>query len=126
VEAAHFAAPADPGDEWLRGESRAALSRAIVSVYRRYSGRGPTKVKIQLTGHGLLVVIEDFLTPMERALVACGRDDLVLGLRDSLRAQLSPSLRDVTESVVGRKVATDLSAVQVRPEMALELFVFEP
>jgi uncharacterized protein YbcI len=123
--ASSAAATGGQSGEWLRGETRSAISDAIVAVYRRFSGRGPTRVKTHFVGNRLLAILEDFLTPIERTLVDFGRDEVVLTLRRSLREEISPYLRSATANLTGRGVAADLGAVHLRPEMAFELFLLE-
>ena len=58
-----------------------ALSNAIVGCLREYTGRGPTRARTSIRDNVVLVLLEQTLTKGEQSLVAKGRGDRVLALR---------------------------------------------
>src|SRR4051794_25041078 len=61
--------------------SSAALSNAVVSLYREYTGRGPTQVRTTIRDDVVVVLLRDLLTKAEIRLVEDGEADMVLTLR---------------------------------------------
>lgn len=108
------------------GMVAAKISRAVVHVWREYTGRGPTKTQTTITEDLVIVLMTDTLLKAERNLAADGRVDEVLSMRrayqDTMRVELTKAVEDLT----GRKVAAFMSHNNVEPDLAAELFVLVP
>jgi len=73
-----------------------------------------------------LVVLEEILTPAERTLAAAGKFDHVLNMRRAFQETLEADFKSVVEEITSRRVRAFVSQVSLDPELAIELFLFEP
>lgn len=108
------------------GATRATISSEIVRLYANYYGRGPTRARTYLGRDYCLTILEDLLTQAERTLAAAGRADHVRRTRLVFQEALREEFIAVVEQATGRKVRAFMSQNHVEPEMASELFIFEP
>jgi uncharacterized protein YbcI len=102
-----------------------AISNAIVTLLREYTGRGPTKARTTIHDNVLVVMLEQTLTKGEQVLVAKGRADNVLILRrewqEAMREEASARIAEIT----GRKVLAMMSANHIDPDLGAEIFVLD-
>jgi uncharacterized protein YbcI len=118
--------PADPAEDRPgSGRLNAALTRAVVGVYLRHSGRGPTKAQAFFRDDVIVVVLRDVLTTGERNLARAGRPDAVTSLRRDLQAAMADDLIAAVEELTGCTVVTCLGQNHVDPDMAIEAFVLD-
>jgi uncharacterized protein YbcI len=103
----------------------AGVSRAIVQLMARYSGRGPTKAKTVLDENYALVVLDDALTTTERLLVEAGKVQEVRRHREALQGLLRDEAVAAVEAVTGRRVRVALADVAPEEGVALQLFLFD-
>ena len=108
------------------GSTAAAISNAVVHLFREYTGRGPTKAKTVITRDLIAVVLEDTMTKGERSLVADGKADVVRQMRHEFQRTMRDELIAAVESRIGRKVVAFMSDNHIAPDMGVELFVLEP
>jgi uncharacterized protein YbcI len=118
------AAPTEPEDR-KSGPMSAALSKAIVQLVRDYTGRGPTKVRTSIRDNVVLCLLEDSLTRGEQNLVNAGRIETVLGLRHEYQLALRSQAIAAVELITGRTVTAMMSANNVAPDLAAEIFVLD-
>jgi uncharacterized protein YbcI len=115
----------DAGDPATEPPLNRALANAVVRCYRRLAGRGPTHAQAFHRGELVIVVLGGVLTPMERTLVAGGRQDAVRRHRavmhDTMRVELAGAIQKLT----GCRVQAALSADEVDRDLAAEVFVLE-
>jgi uncharacterized protein YbcI len=101
------------------------ISNMIVGLLREHTGRGPTKARTTIRENVVLVMLEQTLTKGEQSLVAGGRADTVLHLRkeyqDLMREESSAKIAELT----GRSVIAMLSANNVDPDLAAEIYVLD-
>jgi uncharacterized protein YbcI len=109
-------APAD-------GSVSAAITKAVVGVFRDYTGRGPTKARTTVTEDVIHVLLADTMTTAERNLATDGEQDFVLNLRRKFQQTMESDLTAVVEQLSGRKVIAFMSDNTVEPDLALESFV---
>lgn len=119
-----FGEPTAPPAE--RGGLRAALANEIVRIYARYYGRGPTRARTVTGTDYAMCILEDVLTPAERTLAASGRADLVRDNRMAFQQAMRETFVSGAERLTGRRVRAFLSQQEVDPEVAVEIFLFEP
>ena len=62
-----FGPPAD------RGKLAAAISNAIVGIFREYYGRGASRARTVMGADYVITFLEDIYTPVERTLIEAGR-----------------------------------------------------
>ena len=67
------------------GSKAAAISNHVVKTISEYTGRGPTKGRAHINDDVVTVVLGDSLTKGERSLVADGREELVLKMRQAFQ-----------------------------------------
>jgi uncharacterized protein YbcI len=106
--------------------ARAAISNAIVRIHARSYGRGPTKARTFLTDEYALCVLEHIFTPAEQTLIAAGADGEVHQMRRRFQQVVSDQFIGEVEEIAHRKVRAFFSNVQHDPDIAIELFLFEP
>ncbi|HWE33635.1 MAG TPA: Na-translocating system protein MpsC family protein [Solirubrobacteraceae bacterium] len=102
-----------------------AISNAIVSLMREYTGRGPTKARTTIRDNVVVVVLEQTLTKGEQVLVDKGRGENVITLRrewqEAMREEASLRIGEIT----GRKVLAMMSANHLDPDLAAEIFILD-
>jgi uncharacterized protein YbcI len=103
-----------------------ALANAVVHVTREYTGRGPTKARASIQNDMLVVMMQDALTKGEQSLVENGKTSMVLDMRRCYQITMRGALIEQVEALTGRKVLAFMSDNHVEPDMAVEIFVFEP
>jgi uncharacterized protein YbcI len=108
------------------GLLRSAISNEIVRLHARYYGRGPTRARTFLGREFALCVLEDVFTPAEHTLVRAGKADAVYSTRMAFQDALHDEFVATVERVTGRTVRAFMSQVHLEPDVAAELFLFEP
>ncbi|MEA2472946.1 MAG: hypothetical protein QOE06_861 [Thermoleophilaceae bacterium] len=116
----------DAGLQPERNSSRSAISNAIVRIHAQYYGRGPTRARTHLSPDFALVVLEEVFTPAERTLIGAGQFAQVLNMRAAFQEVLRGEFVKAVEEISGRRVRAFMSQTNQDPEMAVELFIFEP
>jgi uncharacterized protein YbcI len=109
----------------LAGTVAARISREMVRLMSRYTGRGPTKARTTVNTNVVVVVFEDALTKGERNLVAAGEADSVREMRRSFHALMRDEAIETVEALTGRSVMALLSDVDPKENVAAQLFVLE-
>ena len=107
------------------GSTAAAMTKAVVAVFRDYTGRGPTKARTFLNDNLVHVLLEDTLTTAERQLAQDGEQEFVLDIRRKFQATMRDDLTSAIEEIGGRKVIAFMSDNTIEPDLALETFVVE-
>jgi uncharacterized protein YbcI len=107
------------------GRLNAAIARAVVRCHNQYVGRGPTKAQAFFRHNFVVVVMENALTKGERSLVADGREEAVLEMRTQYQHAMRADVVAAIEALTGCKVVAFMSANNVDPDMAAELFVLD-
>jgi uncharacterized protein YbcI len=107
------------------GELNASIARAAVRLHRSHVGRGPTKARAFFRGNIVVVVLEEVLTQSERSLVASGRHDAVIRVREALLETMRADLIAAIETLTDRGVTALMSATHLEPDMAAEIFMLD-
>ena len=115
-----------PREGGATGAEMANVSTALVQLYRRFYGRGPTRAKTIYDGNVLTTVLADIFTTVEETLVERGRGDLVVGVRSAFQEAMRHEFVAVVEEQTGRRVESFTSGVDVDNSIATETFVFAP
>jgi uncharacterized protein YbcI len=103
----------------------AQISRSIVKLLARYTGRGPTKAKAVIDPGHALVVLEDALTTGEQSLVAAGEGELVRRQRERFHRLMREEAVAAVESATGRRVRVSLCDLDPEAGIAVQCFVFD-
>jgi uncharacterized protein YbcI len=122
--------PTDPvpatGERLAGGQLSAAISNAMVRIQREYLGRGPTKARALIRDNVIVVLMQDTLTKAERKLVADGKQDDVLRIRQSFQRTMRADIVAAVEELTGGKVLAFMSDTHIDPDLACEVIVLEP
>jgi uncharacterized protein YbcI len=105
---------------------QADVSTALVQLYRRFYGRGPTRAKTISDGNVVVTVLADIFTTVEQTLVDRGRTDLVTGVRVAFQEAMRHEFIATVEAHTGREVESFTSGVDVEHAIATETFVLVP
>ena len=114
-------------DQLYGNELLATIASGMVSLQKQYAGKGPTKCQANWAGDDTLVVLMGGgFTQAEQTLYEGGHG---VGVRDA-RLAFGDTVRErmvrLVEDFVGRTVVAFMSSSHQEPDMAAEIFVFEP
>jgi uncharacterized protein YbcI len=108
------------------GADLAEVTRGMVSLRRRFYGKGPTKAKTYVVDDTVICVLEGGFTTVERTLIDEHDVEAVLQVRRSFQRAMEHHFTEVVENALGRKVIAYMSQIHADPDLAVELFVLEP
>jgi uncharacterized protein YbcI len=118
--------PLGPEDE-RSGLMMVELSNAMVGLYKRLFGRGPTKARTDFAGPDLLVsTLENSLTNAERTIAEAGDHQRLRDLRIYLQDVNEDEFIGAVEQITGRGVRAFVSGIDTKQDVACELFYLEP
>jgi uncharacterized protein YbcI len=106
--------------------ARAAISNSIVRIHARSYGRGPTKARTVMGEDYAMCILENIYTPAERTLIEAGKASQVNEIRASFQEVARPEFVAAVEEITGRRVRAFLSQVHQDPDLAVEIFIFQP
>lgn len=107
--------------------SRAAdISRAIVQLMHRYTGRGPTKARTTVNTNIVAVVLGETMTRGELNLVDLGQREAVLNMRRRYHDAIRAEARELVEAIIGRRVISTMADIDLDADLAVIFFVLEP
>jgi uncharacterized protein YbcI len=103
----------------------ADVSRAMVSLYKKQFGRGPTKTRTDWAGPDALVcTLEDSLTLAERNLRAMGEHQRLRDVRMLFQYASTKEFIEPVERITGRTVRSFVSGIDTEVDVSIEMFVF--
>ena len=108
-----------------RGPLGAGISRAVVGLFSGHTGRGPTRARTTIDGELIVVLLHDGMTHAEKSLVRAGKHAEVLQIRRTFQETMKPSLVKAVEGLTERTVLSFMSANDVDPDAAAEIFVMD-
>ena len=118
-------------DQWVPHHHKAggplneAIARAVVHIHHDRIGRGPTKAQAFYRNEVVVVILQDAMTTTERTLTAAGKGEAVLATRRALEEVIRPDLVSAVEQLTGCKVKAFMSAHNLEPDLAAEVFVLD-
>ena len=122
--------PNDPapasGESLAGGQLTAAICNAVVRIQREYLGRGPNKARATIHDDTVVVIMQDTLTRAERSLIADGREEDVLRIRQSFQRTMRADILAAVEQLTGRRAVAFMSDTHIDPDLACEVIVLEP
>jgi uncharacterized protein YbcI len=114
-------------DEERRGLLMVEISNAMVHLYKELFGRGPTKTRTSYAGPDLLVTtLENSLTRIERTMADAGEHERLRDLRMHFQYLREDDFVGAVEQITGRKVRAFVSGMDIKRDVASELFYLEP
>jgi uncharacterized protein YbcI len=108
------------------GVELAEVTKGMISLHRRFYGKGPTKAKTYAVNDTVICVLEGGFTTVERTLINEGNVEAVLEIRRSFQRTMEGHFTEIVEGALGRKVIAYMSQIHADPDLAVELFVLEP
>jgi uncharacterized protein YbcI len=106
------------------GEQLAAVTNAIVGLFREYYGRGPTKAKSYLLDDRFLVcVLEETMTRVEKTLVDNGHGEKVREVRLAFQEAMAHEFKQCVRESMRREVVGYHSQLTLHPDYGFEFFV---
>jgi uncharacterized protein YbcI len=101
------------------------ISREMVSLLKKYVGRGPTYARAYIHDDLVVVLLHDTMTKAEETLKDENQKDAVRELRHLFQGAFRPEAIALVERAVGKRVVAFLSDHAVDPDWAVEAFVLE-
>jgi uncharacterized protein YbcI len=98
----------------------------VVRYHAELFGRGPTKASAFYRDDMIVVVLRDAMTKAERSLLAAGQADAVQRMRRAFQDAMRLYLRSAIERLTGSKVRAFMSASNLEPDLAVEIFMVDP
>jgi uncharacterized protein YbcI len=120
-DAADMPEPHHDGEGTLRRD----ISTAVVGLYKRHYGEGPTRCRTYLHPELVIVVLGGGYSAAEQTLLEAGKWYEVRQARLIWQDSMQAKFVDAIEELTGRKVAAFMSANRQDPDLAVEMFVLE-
>jgi uncharacterized protein YbcI len=108
------------------GVELAEVTKGMVSLHRRFYGKGPTEAKTYAIDDTVVCILHGGFTTVERTLIEERDVEAVLKVRRSFQRAMERHFTAVVEEALGRKVIAYMSQIHENPDLAVELFVLEP
>jgi uncharacterized protein YbcI len=108
------------------GGQRAAISNAIVALFKEFYGKGPTAAKTYFNDDWIFVVLDDGLTRNEETLVAAGEHQLVRHVRLRYQEVMAERITAAVADITHRRVLTYHSQLLLEPTHSVEMFLLAP
>ena len=112
-----------PAPRSALGPVLVALSNAMVALHRDQFGRGPAAARAFLVEGMAVCLLHDPYTRVEQTLIAAGRGEHVREARLAHQRALTDRYRAAAEAALGREALAHLSAVEIDPDLAVEIFL---
>jgi uncharacterized protein YbcI len=108
-----------------RGQLSADISTAVVHLFLKHTGRGPTKARTTIDADLVVVLLQDTMTTGEKSLVRAGKETDVLNLRRMFQETLEVELVETIEFLTDRSALSFMSSNSVDPDTAAMIFVLD-
>lgn len=108
------------------GDEARRLSRGVVNLYKKYTGRGPSYARTYIHDDLIVTVLSDALTQAELTLKSEDREAMIREQRRVFQDAFREEAVELVEEVLGRRVATFLSDQSIEPDRAVEVWLLEP
>ena len=120
----------ETGSDGTQGRSGTSPSHAIsnmmVTMFREYTGRGPTRARTSIHEDVVTCVLQDTLTKGEQSLVDRGEGVSVLRTRKLYQDLMREEASKAVEEILDRRVVAFLSDNHIDPDLAVETWVLGP
>ena len=103
------------------------LGRELMRLHRESYGKGAHAVRAHLLDDAVVCFMDDLeLLPNEQFLLDTGSGDAVVDVRSHYQRAIESTYRAAVERVTGRRVVGFVSATQLSPHWAVEVFRLGP
>ena len=109
-----------------QGTLRSEISTAIVGLYKKHYGKGPTHCRTYLEPDLVVVILGEGYTASEQTLFEAGKWYEVRETRQIWQDSMLERFVETIEELTLRKVRAFMSANRQEPDYAVELFVLAP
>jgi uncharacterized protein YbcI len=106
-----------------KGATSAAVSNAIVGIYSKHYGKGPTRAKTYLLDDVIVTVLQDIFTTVERTLIDAGKGETVRDVRTTFQYAMRDEFIEAVATATGRRPRGFLSQVEWHTDTAIEVFM---
>ncbi len=110
-------------DDKRDGTLREDISREMVGLYKRFSGKGPVRCHTYLQRELVTVVLGGGYTASEQTLFEDGKWHEVREARQTWQDTMQERFVGMIEERTGRDVVAFMSASHQDPDLSVELFV---
>lgn len=107
------------------GTVRSAVESAMVSVLKRYYGKGPSAAKALIRDEYVVIILEGGLTRNEETLLEAGRHEDIRQFRLAFQQSVEAQAKQAIAQATGRSVLTYHSQVLFDPFRSVEIFVLD-
>ena len=104
-----------------RGQLAAAISNAIVGIYSKHYGKGPTRAKTYLLDDVVVTVMQDIFTTVEQTLIDAGKGEVVREVRTTFQYAMRDEFTSAVAAITGRQARGFLSQVDWHTDIAIEV-----
>ena len=101
------------------------ITRVVVQLMARYTGRGPTKASSVYTRSVIIVTLRDTLTQGEHTLVEVGQAESVMRMRRAYHDAMRDEAAEQVEAITGRRVIATLGDIAPDANLAAIVFVLD-
>ena len=101
------------------------ISRGVVSLYKKYTGRGPSHARTHIHGDLVVTLFRDTMTDAEQTLKDEDRAEMVREQRRVFQDAFRKEAKALVEQITGSRVVAFLSDHAIDPDYAVEVFVLE-
>jgi uncharacterized protein YbcI len=101
------------------------ISTEIVSMQKKYFGKGPESARSYMLDDFLIVVMRGGVTTAEQTMLDFGEADLVRQFRQNFENLMTSRMVGKIEDLTGRKVVTYQSQILFDPHIVMEIFFFD-
>ena len=114
-----------PADQSAAAALRNGISNAMARIKREFYGKGPAQTRTYILDNVVIAILDDLLTPVEQALKAGGRGDLVRRTRLTFEDMMTRHFVGEVQRLTGARVIAYHSQIVFEPDMAIEFFVLD-
>ena len=107
------------------GSVRTALENAIVGLFKKHYGRGPSAAKAWVLDEYVFVALEEGLTRGEETLLHSGKEDEIRKFRLEYEDAVAEEAKQLVADITGRHVLDYHSQIVFHPVRSFEIFVLE-
>ena len=112
-------------EEKAQTDAAREVSRAMVGLFKKYVGRGPSFARTTINDDLVCCLLADTMTHAERVLKREDQEESVRDLRRVFQGAFRDEAIALVEKIVGRPVLAFLSDHAVEPDYAVEVFVLD-
>jgi uncharacterized protein YbcI len=111
------------GEVQTASEIPREISRSVVNLYKKYTGRGPSHARTHIHDDVVVTVLRDTMTHAEQTLKDEDQAEMVREQRRVFQDAFRKEAAALVEQITGSRVVAFLSDHAVDPDYAIEVFV---